>query len=100
MLKAAGAGDCQRMRIGLEKEPDTFPRNGTVYQICEKIFFDVTIVETVKDCKEKLQFFFYAQARARENKPLIRCKGLAASRENLLCPMVSPFKTGISQNSV
>ena len=59
MLKAAGAGDCQRMRISLEKEPDAFSRNGTVYWICKKIFFDVTIVELVKDCKENLQFFFY-----------------------------------------
>ena len=74
MLKAAGARDCQRMRISLEKEPDTFSRNGTVYWICEKIFFGVTIVGSVKDCKEKLQFFFYA--------------------------MVLSFKTSISENSV
>lgn len=62
------------MRISLEKEPDAFSRNGTVYWICEKIFFDVTIVKLVKNCKEKLQFFFYA--------------------------MVLSFEIGISKNSV
>lgn len=48
------------MRISLEEEPVAFSRNGTVYWICEKIFYAVTIVKLVKDCKGKFTVLFFS----------------------------------------
>lgn len=38
MLAAVRAGDRERLRFGMEKEPDTILGDAAVYRICERIF--------------------------------------------------------------